>query len=98
MKKNDTLECKTVRPTLPTLGKWTKVSIEGKQNPVYLKNAVYIQNYKFISGYVVTKEAEPVIVKGGHVLHLIELGVGVTITPMIVDHTYGDLRPYYSCV
>jgi len=57
--------------------------------------------YKFITGYAVDKHAEGITikVKGGEsdgllgdVMHMIQLGEGVTVIPQLQSKTYGDLH------
>lgn len=64
-----------------------------------LKKAIYLENpqmitksgHTFISGEVVNKFGDPLIVKGGSVVHILEVGDGVLITPQKFHLKYGNL-------
>jgi hypothetical protein len=70
-----------------------KVLMKGKKKPVYLEQPKYIhkKGMDFIGGYEINQQGESKIVKGGAVLHLIELGEGVTVVPQKHSKMYGDL-------
>ncbi len=55
---------------------YVKVKHPSKKKPVYLEQAKLITkgDYIFISGYEIGKDCEPKIVKGGGVLHLLQVG------------------------
>lgn len=69
-----------------------KVKI-GTKRPVYLELAKYIEKggLRFVSGYQIDSSGEPVIVHGAEILHLIQLGEGVSLTEMTFDLKYGNL-------
>jgi hypothetical protein len=65
-----------------------------------VKKAVYLEqpklvtkdDIKFISGTECDKEGETKIVKGGTVMHLLQLGEGVTVIGMKHDNFYGIME------
>jgi hypothetical protein len=71
-----------------------KVLRQGRKKPVYLEQPKYIskKGMDFIAGYEINREGEPKVVKGGAVLHLIQLGEGVTVVPQKQSKMYGDLH------
>lgn len=48
---------------------------------------------KFLTGYEVTKDGESKEIKGGAVMHLLQLGEGVEIVGLKSNLTYGNLEP-----
>jgi hypothetical protein len=70
------------------------VTHNGKKVVVYLEqhNIITKGEYKFVSGYQINKQGEAVTVKGGSILHLIQIGEGVEVIPQMVSKTYGDLH------
>jgi len=64
------------------------------------KKAVYLElpklvtkeGHQFISGYVCDKDGESKIVKGGSVMHLLQLGVSVKVIGMKPDNFYGIME------
>jgi len=73
---------------------YVKVIHPSEKKPVYLEQAKIVtkNGYTFITGYVVGKDAEPKIVKGGSVMHMLQLGEGVKIIEQAVNKMYGDLE------
>jgi hypothetical protein len=74
------------------------VANNGKKASVYLEQHKIIDKgeYKFVTGYEVNKQGEAKIVKGGSVLHFIQVGDGVEIVPQLVSKMYGDLHDVKS--
>ena len=79
--------------------KWGSMNYVKVKHPA-LKKAVYLENPKtiikhghtFVSGHVVNKQGDPVIVKGGSVMHLLEVGEGVQIIPQKFNPKYAELE------
>lgn len=73
---------------------YVKVKHPSEKKLVYLEQAKIVtkNDISFITGYVVDKNAEPKIVKGGSVMHMLQLGEGVEITEQTVNKMYGDLE------
>lgn len=74
---------------------FVKVKSPQLKRPVYLEHARFIERkgHRFVSGFVIKKDGESVLVKGGDVLHLIEIGPGVVVQQMEFDNKYGWLVP-----
>lgn len=83
---SDLISCSIVKV------KYTAAS--GKKAFVYLEQHKIIDkgDIKFVSGYEVDKNGEAKSIKGGSVLHLIQIGEGVMITPQLQSKMYGDLH------
>jgi hypothetical protein len=73
---------------------YVKVIHPSEKKPVYLEQAKIVSKngFTFITGYVVGKDAEPKIIKGGSVMHMLQLGEGVKIIEQTVNKMYGDLE------
>jgi hypothetical protein len=72
---------------------YVKVKIKGKKS-IYLEQVKYLDKggHKFVSGYEIDKYAESKILKGDTVvMHLIELGAGVTVVPQMQHKMYLEL-------
>jgi hypothetical protein len=71
-----------------------KVLRQGKKKPVYLEQPKFVskKGMDFVAGYEINREGEAKVVKGGAVLHLIQLGEGVTVVPQKQSKMYGDLH------
>jgi hypothetical protein len=70
----------------------------GKQKSVYLEQHRIITtpplggSTQMVTGYECNKQGESKIYKGGSILHLIQLGEGVTVIPQLQSKMYGDLH------
>lgn len=88
MKENDLIPCSIVRVKY--------IGMDGKKKSIRLENSKIIDRgtHKFISGYEVTKQAEPVPPPKGidSVMQLIQIGDGVTVIPQLQSKMYGDLH------
>ena len=73
---------------------YIKVKHPGLRKPVYLENPKTTAKggHTFVSGHVVNKQGEPLIFKGGSVLHLLETGEGVKVTPQKFNNKYAELE------
>jgi|SRR5208282_463901 len=73
---------------------YVKVIHPSEKKPVYLEQAKIVSKngFTFITGYVVDKNAEPKIIKGGSVMHMLQLGEDVKIVEQTVNKMYGDLE------
>jgi len=73
---------------------YVKVLHPSSKQAVYLEQPKLVTkgDFKFISGTVCDKEGETKIVKGGTVLHLLQLGEGVKVIGMKHDNFYGIME------
>jgi hypothetical protein len=73
---------------------YVKVKHPSVKKPVYLEQAKIVTKgeYTFVTGYEVYKDCEPKIVKGGGVMHLLQLGEGVEIIEQTVNKMYCELE------
>ena len=82
------------------VSKETEMSTFVKVKHPGLKKAIYLENpkitvrgdYTFISGYVCNKNGDGKVVKGGSVLHLLQVGEGVEIIPQKFNNKYAELE------
>ncbi len=72
---------------------YIKVKHPSLSKPIYLEhpNLLRKDGLEFVSGYVIDKYGEPRIVKGGDVIHMLQLGNGVKIIPQEMHKKYGIL-------
>ena len=73
---------------------YVKVLQPSNKKAVYLEQPKFVTkgDIKFISGTECDKEGETKIVKGGTVLHLLQLGEGVKVVGMKHDNFYGIME------
>lgn len=66
----------------------------GKKATVYLEQSRIVDRgeYKFVTGYECTAQGDAKSIKGGAILHLIQMGEGVTVVPQLQSKMYGDLH------
>lgn len=73
---------------------YIKVKHPALKKPVYLENPKVVTkgSHSFISGLVVNKQGDAVIVNGGSVMHLLQIDETVQIIPQKFNLKYGDLE------